>query len=765
MKKSKRIMCALIGCTLVISMLGSIACKSKDETTGKESSGKTEETSSETTLENTALTEDTSSSEKETTTTEGTKATTGPAEPTPTPDPETITKNEAVAKAEAIGMKEEDLHGEYALFLEYLHCLEENPNLGGYRENMVFCFPIVAENISEENKEYFFTRLSTLRCETMPLGQNHAGEYDGEKNLIRIDELMTMTNTPGAANTTIAHEFTHFLDWCIHGERDDAICLIGEGDGKLIKIEDATDEQWALSPEIFTADFITEGGAELYSSKYIFGSPSNYMMEVYFLIGMEYIYGEETVRDLFFDTDSAWQFTELMRKCGYEDQKIAHVMRSFDYYTYPSRIERPEKVASWEDVLIDMYQSEKGDGWKDDKVFCYILQDFYSWYDEDAIPEFEHKDFKDLRSEHDEEYWREWEKKVIGQLSGDRGVQFLYSEPQVQIKDGKAFLCPRAYFSIIDDYFDNGTIQIEYDFENDKVLGCTFIEFPMPNPVPSPVSGEELAARRASLMQDPAEIHQQPEKPGMFHDLDDQYKKSTAIGNKYGVYLYLEDQIPEEFGVIGSSEVDPDRAEQALDKIDEILSWFPEGYFDGLHSGNLDGLVISLVNHTMDNESGVLFINGKYYLCIMLNYVSSESIGNYAENITREIFYFGDIQVEDFSQNLLEPRYSEENWRKLNPDDFSYFGNNGDTDFYSMYQKYQNYFVNSDGSNSARMDRATLMSELLLLAAGQRSESLTPECLKKAEYYSSCIRECFDTAKWPEKTLWEEKIDELKKTL
>ena len=73
--------------------------------------------------------------------------------------------------------------------------------------------------------------------------------------------------------------------------------------------------------------------------------------------------------------------------------------------------------------------------------------------------------------------------------------------------------------------------------------------------------------------------------------------------------------------------------------------------------------------------------------------------------------------------------------------------------------------MNSDGSNSARMDRATLMSELLLLAAGQRSESLTPECLKKAEYYSSCIRECFDTAKWPEKTLWEEKIDELKKTL
>ena len=53
-----------------------------------------------------------------------------------------------------------------------------------------------------------------------------------------------------------------------------------------------------------------------------------------------------------------------------------------------------------------------------------------------------------------------------------------------------------------------------------------------------------------------------------------------------------------------------------------------------------------------------------------------------------------------------------------------------------------------------------LIDQSIPVSYFMKSQDLTDECLKKAEYYSRMIREAFDDSTWPEETVWEKEIAE-----
>ena len=75
------------------------------------------------------------------------------------------------------------------------------------------------------------------------------------------------------------------------------------------------------------------------------------------------------------------QFIGMLQDAGYTDKQICDVFDSFCFYTY-QRSEQPENLIHYIDVLIDLYEHEKGTGWKEDKVFFQILWQIKNafWY-------------------------------------------------------------------------------------------------------------------------------------------------------------------------------------------------------------------------------------------------------------------------------------------------------------------------------------------------------------------------------------------------
>ncbi|MBP5186185.1 MAG: hypothetical protein J6040_03930, partial [Clostridiales bacterium] len=108
----------------------------------------------------------------------------------------------------------------------------------------------------------------------------------------------------------------------------------------------------------------------------------------------------------------------------------------------------------------------------------------------------------------------------------------------------------------------------------------------------------------------------------------------------------------------------------------------------------------------------------------------------------------------NYFENFETPEFSEEKWALLNPVEFSYSGylKEDETDW--RYEDFKDYVTTQEAMLWAKKDRSQLMTTVM------KSQDLTDECLKKAEYYSRMIREAFDDSTWPEETVWEKEIAE-----
>jgi|GEM_PF-913132 len=684
--------------------------------------------------------------------------------PSPTPDPKELLRQEAVKKANSVHMEEAELHGKHELFLEYAEIVDENPDLDCFRNYVYHIFPIVADHLKEEKKAFFLDKLSTLHVVKDGCAYGNAGEYYDSDNevLVDLEEYQVGQKT---YNRTVFHELVHFIDYQIDGDSS----MVYRCKGKYINALDMTEKDWSDFETSYDARFIVEGGAELYTAKYFTYGTVTYEVPTVFMTGLEHIYGSEFVDDLFFSYNTTEKAIHLFLDNGFTDKEMDNAFQVLNHYTYPTRNDLPKNPMLIKDILIRLYEKEKGDAWKNDKLFLSIVRSVAEYESENAGAKPQFPEDADLYIwEIDQTF--DYLNSILEQVDAKKTFWFSASGIPGFFFNGEYKVGGHASIMEKDgeDQWSQSVL-IDYDFNTDKVLNAEYKDEFIPEDVVEKFpEGSELNARLDELRHDNSAMHQQ-ENPSVSADdpLSEVRKKAVDIGNKYGIKIYIGDSLPIEEVIMCDYDIDPERSSQALDAIDTILSRYPKDLFDQLCFGYIYGIDIFLMNFSYPEERVQTHkIDGKWHNVIYLDSSSQKTITQYERVLAYDISLLIDRFMMNYNENLSMPLYSYEDWKNFLPYFIEYCGKHY-TPSDETYKEYKQYFLSKDGLISPSLDRAELFTEIMKAAIAKENpekkikyKTLSQECLDRCDYYFRTIRSMFDTTDWPESTIWEKELKE-----
>ena len=101
--------------------------------------------------------------------------------------------------------------------------------------------------------------------------------------------------------------------------------------------------------------------------------------------------------------------------------------------------------------------------------------------------------------------------------------------------------------------------------------------------------------------------------------------------------------------------------------------------------------------------------------------------------------------------------FSEETWLALQPEGFRYAMSYTEMPEDMLSFMDSGYFLSDYGLTYPTEDRAVLMADAMENYAWSFEPGTGTQA--KLRYYASCIRDCFDTTGWPEKTCWEQVLN------
>lgn len=233
------------------------------------------------------------------------------------------------------------------------------------------------------------------------------------------------------------------------------------------------------------------------------------------------------------------------------------------------------------------------------------------------------------------------------------------------------------------------------------------------------------------------------------------YSRAQSISDRYGVEILIADQCETEHAYFSCYQIsDYGPVSTGLDIIEEALAVFPENFFNQLSYGHIDHVQFQLVGglNTTDGFGGDLSyaaftdVDGSVCKIVMDIYTLSENA------VWHELSHVIDRRLAWDAMYRDDAMFSEEGWSSLNPVGFAY------TEEYGSYSTaiqpdWYSFFIDDYAMTNATEDRARIFE----YAAGYNSTLFlyNPYLYAKLQYYSACIRDCFDTAQWPEVTVWE----------
>lgn len=191
---------------------------------------------------------------------------------------------------------------------------------------------------------------------------------------------------------------------------------------------------------------------------------------------------------------------------------------------------------------------------------------------------------------------------------------------------------------------------------------------------------------------------------------------------------------------------DPAAVNGALDILEQTLSRYPEGFFTQLQRGTIDTIRIEIVGN-LSADAAFAHEVGDCHWIVMDAYVLSPYV------VYHEFSHLIDRRLEWDATLRSDALFSEEAWLALQPEGFDY-AYSYDVIPESVTAYYgSGYFVYDYGCTWPTEDRATLLGAAM--DGDAYLFQVQPALQRKLEYYSRCIRDCFNTDGWPEVTAWE----------
>ncbi len=259
-----------------------------------------------------------------------------------------------------------------------------------------------------------------------------------------------------------------------------------------------------------------------------------------------------------------------------------------------------------------------------------------------------------------------------------------------------------------------------------------------------PVSGSDLPLRIKTEEEVPEGSILSPELYERAEEMSEKYDLDIRIGERCELD-YEEQYLPT------TIITDNYEAEYALDVLEGALESYPEGFFTQLKYEDISEIRIELIGPIPD-AGGFAQNKGDYYLIA----IDGTAIDHYV--VSHELSHVIDRRLEWDASLRDDALYSEETWLSLQPEGFDYAYSYDDVpdELYEYY--YQTcYFERPYAVTYPTEDRATLFGAAMDDYYTDWFATIDNTYLfAKLDYYSRCIRDCFDTEGWPEVTEWEE---------
>lgn len=233
------------------------------------------------------------------------------------------------------------------------------------------------------------------------------------------------------------------------------------------------------------------------------------------------------------------------------------------------------------------------------------------------------------------------------------------------------------------------------------------------------------------------------------------YARAKELGDQYGVEICIADQCKTEHSGFTASQVtDPDDISAALDLLEGVLSKYPDGFFQQLCYDSIQQVQLSLMTDLVPGDgyqgsyNGFAYRSDDEYQIVVDIYSITDS------TYYHEFSHIIDSRLDWDSGFRPDALFSEEHWASLSPESFSYT-HSYDSARPNIYGNgLDSYFIDDYSCTFPTEDRARIM-ETAMGEDGAWIFSEHEPLREKLDYYSKCIRDCFDTTGWPETTSWE----------
>ena len=248
-------------------------------------------------------------------------------------------------------------------------------------------------------------------------------------------------------------------------------------------------------------------------------------------------------------------------------------------------------------------------------------------------------------------------------------------------------------------------------------------------------------------------------------------RKAQRLEEQYGVRILMGENIPTEFTDYTAETVtDPSIMEGSLAVLGNVLSLYPEGFFEQLCGDYYRGVALYLTGEMTPLNADSNISNASAF-ATESNGLMQIAFDLYDDldpsTVIHELTHAADYRF------LGEGLFSEENWNAMNPDGFSYYysyiDENGESYEYSGSTDYtaeggvpseEVYFIDPYSKTFPMEDRARLMENLLSGQSPYAGAFRSGHVQEKLTYYFRFLREILGDGTWPSSTVWETALKE-----
>ena len=247
------------------------------------------------------------------------------------------------------------------LFKKCAYIVENNDMLLDYKKEVYNIFEIVVDNKEFLDEFYFLHKLGYLNINKADVLQNGkaAGTYQD------FDTRIDLTTDE---DKVIYHELIHFVDYSFNNKTSTTLYKC---DGKVDVYEAIPNiPDGCEYVSILYTNYITEAGAEAFTSKYFTKNIGAYNLGTFYLDALEYIYGTNEVNKWYFNDDN--YFVKVLYDEFNDEKKVMHILEALSDTT--SLDETYKYTGELLDILIDLYKKNIAEDYLSDKKFVLLLR-------------------------------------------------------------------------------------------------------------------------------------------------------------------------------------------------------------------------------------------------------------------------------------------------------------------------------------------------------------------------------------------------------